>query len=110
MAKSKKPKNMQAGMMDQLRRMQEDIVKAQSELEHETVEASAGGGAVRVVMTGTQVCQSVTIDPQLVDDGDPEMLGDLLMLAVNQAIHDSQSLAAKKLDPMSGGLSALGLG
>lgn len=96
--------------MDQLRRMQEDIVKAQSELEHETVEASAGGGAVRVVMTGTQVCQSVTIDPQLVDDGDPEMLGDLLMLAVNQAIHDSQSLAGKKLDPMSGGLSALGLG
>ena len=110
MAKSKKPKNMQAGMMDQLRRMQEDIVKAQSELEHETVEASAGGGAVRVVMTGTQVCQSVTIDPQLFDDGDPEMLGDLLMLAVNQAIHDSQSLAAKKLDPMSSGLSALGLG
>jgi hypothetical protein len=110
MAKSKKPKNMQAGMMDQLRRMQEDIVKAQSELEHETVEASAGGGVVRVVMTGTQVCQSVTIDPQLFEDGDPEMLGDLLMLAVNQAIHDSQSLAAKKLDPMSGELSALGLG
>ncbi len=110
MAKGKNPKNMQAGMMDQLRHMQEEIVRAQSELEQETVEASAGGGAVRVVMTGTQVCRSVTIDPQLFEDGDPEMLGDLIMLAINQAIHDSQSLAAEKLDPMSGGLSALGLG
>lgn len=110
MAKSKKPKRTQAGMMDQIRRMQEDIMKAQSELEHETIEASAGGGAVRVVMTGTQVCQSIKIDPALLQDEDQEMIEDLILLAINQAIHDSQALAARKLNPMGDGLGSLGLG
>ena len=61
-------------------------------------------------MTGTQVCQSVSIDSGLLEDGDHEMLQDLILLAVNQAIHDSQALAARKLGPLSQGLGGLGLG
>jgi DNA-binding YbaB/EbfC family protein len=110
MGKGILPGGLNKGMIEQLQQMQADLVRAQEELKVETVEASAGGGAVRVVMTGTQVCQSITIDPGLLEDGDHEMLQDLIMLAVNQAIHDSQALAARKLGPLSQGLGGLGIG
>jgi len=99
-----------AGMLAQLQRMQEELRRAQEELAQETVEASAGGGAVRVVMSGTQECHKVTISPDLLAEGDVEMLQDLIMLAVNQAIHDSQALAAKRLGPITGGMSIAGMG
>ncbi len=110
MGKGILPGGLNKGMIEQLQQMQEDLIRAQEELKTETVEASAGGGAVQVVMTGTQVCQSIIIDPGVLEDGDHEMLQDLILLAVNQAIHDSQALAARKLGPLSQGLGGLGLG
>jgi DNA-binding protein YbaB len=65
---------------------------------------------VRVVMSGTQVCKAMVIEPQLLEEGDVEMLQDLLLLAVNQAIQDSQALAARKLGPLTGGLGLPGIG
>lgn len=102
--------NASGGMMSQMRRVQEALVKAQAELAEKTVEASAGGGAVRVVMTGTQECRQVQIAPQLLADGEAEMLQDLIVLAVNQAIHESQALAARMLGPLTGGLGLPGAG
>jgi DNA-binding YbaB/EbfC family protein len=97
-------------MMSQIQRMQEELARAQEELAGELVEASAGGGAVTVVMTGTQECREVRIAPELLQEGEGEMLQDLVMLAVNQAIQDSQSLAAKRLGPLTSGLPFPGLG
>jgi hypothetical protein len=97
------------GMMAQLQRMQEELQRTQQELAEEQVEATAGGGAVKVVMSGTQECQGVVIDPSLLAENDVEMLQDLIMLAVNQAIHNSQALAAQRLGPLTGGMSIPGL-
>jgi DNA-binding YbaB/EbfC family protein len=98
------------GMMEQIQRLQQELQQAQNELAEEVVEVSAGGGAVKIQMTGTQECNSVVIDPDLLEEGDVEMLQDLIMLAINQAVKDSQSLAAQKLGPMTGGFGIPGLG
>ena len=98
------------GLMAQMQRLQEALVKAQAELVDMTVEASAGGGAVRVVMSGTQECRQLHIAPALLTDGDVQMLQDLVLLAVNQAIRDSQALAARTLGPLTGGLGLPGVG
>jgi nucleoid-associated protein EbfC len=95
------------GMAAQLRKLQKDLKEAQAALADETVEARAGGGGVRVVMSGTQECRAVTIAPELLGDDHAERLGDLLCLAVNQAIRDSQSLAARRLGPLAKGLTGL---
>lgn len=97
-------------LLDQVKALQAQLEQARRELAEETVEASAGGGAVRVVMSGTQECKAVHIEEALVKDGDVDMLQDLVLLAVNQAIHDSQALAARKLGPLGGGLAGLGSG
>jgi len=98
-------------MMAQLQRMQEQMEQAQRSLAEETVEVSAGGGAVRIVMTGAQECKAVKLDPALVGDGDAEMLQDLILVAVNQAVQESQEMAAAKLGPLAGaGAGMLGLG
>ncbi|NIS78865.1 MAG: YbaB/EbfC family nucleoid-associated protein [Anaerolineales bacterium] len=97
-------------MMSQFERLQEELSRAQAELAEETVEASAGGGAVRVVMSGTQECREVHVAHHLILERDVEMLQDLILLAVNQAIHDSQVLAARRLDPLTGGLGLPGMG
>jgi hypothetical protein len=89
-------------MMRQVQQMQDRIAKVQTELESETVEASAGGGAVRVVATGTQKVVSVAIDP--VAAGDAEMLQDLVVAAVNEAMQLSKQLAATKMQAVAGGL------
>jgi DNA-binding YbaB/EbfC family protein len=91
-------------LLERLKHMQEELESAQQKLAEETVEASAGGGGVKVVMTGTQVCQSVSIDPGLLAAEEIATLQDLLALAVNQAIKDSQLLAARRLSPLTGGL------
>jgi DNA-binding YbaB/EbfC family protein len=108
MSKGKKPKGGSLNLNAQMKQLQDQLVQAQQDLADETVEASAGGGAVRVVMSGTQECQSVTVDPELLASDDIEMLQDLILLAVNQAIHDSQALAARKLGPLAGGLGSFG--
>ena len=97
-------------LMSQMQNLQDRLMKAQNDLATEMVEASAGGGAVTVRMSGTQECHQVVIDPSLFESGDVEMLQDLLMLAVNQAIHDSQVMAARRLGPLAGGMGAMGGG
>ena len=94
----------QAGMMQQIQKLQEQLVLAQEQLAQETVEYSAGGGAIKVVMSGDQRCQSVTIDPELLKDADVEMLQDLVLTAVNGALDASRAMASERLGPLAGGL------
>jgi DNA-binding YbaB/EbfC family protein len=103
-----------AGMMRQLQKMQEDMLAAQEALANETVEVNVGGGAVTVVITGHQRVQSITIKPEAIDTEDPEWmtdLQDLLVVAVNQAIEQSQAMAAQRMESITGGLGDIpGLG
>ncbi len=98
----------QGGMMQQIKRLQEQMAAAQAQLAEETVTASVGGGAVKVTMTGDQHCRGVVIDPDLLKDMDAEMLQDLLLSAVNLALDDSRKLAEDRMGPLAGGLSGLG--
>ena len=101
--KSPKGKN-PMGMMQNLQKLQEQIQVTQAQLAEETVTATAGGGAVKVEVTGDQRCQAVEIDPALLEDGDVEMLQDLIVAAVNTALEQSRELAAERLGPLAGGL------
>jgi nucleoid-associated protein EbfC len=95
------------GMMKQLQKMQEDMAAAQTALESETVEVSVGGGAVTIVITGHQRVQSITINKDAIDTSDEEWLTDLqdmLVVAVNQAVEQSQTMAAQKMEAITGGL------
>ena len=89
-------------MLRQVQQMQDRMQKVQKELEAETVEATAGGGAVTVVATGTQKVVSVRIDPEAA--GDAEMLQDLVVAAVNEAMEKSKELAAAKMQAVTSGL------
>jgi len=115
MAKGKRrggmPGRMRGGgdLMGQIQKLQEEMLRVQEELGEETVEVSVGGGAVVIVMTGHQRVQSVKIDPAVVDPEDVEMLQDLIMAAVNEAIEKSQALAADRLGALTGGLGLPGL-
>jgi len=95
------------GLMKQVKQMQEQLKKAQKELENETVVGSAGGVAVEVVMTGSQKCRSVSLDPEKTQNMRPENLQALILMAVNDALDKSRKLMAKKLGPLSGGLGGL---
>ncbi len=92
-----------------LQQMQERLLKAQEELGNETVEGTAGGGAVKIAMSGHQKVQSVTIDPEVVDPDDVEMLQDLVAAAVNEAVNKSHELASKRLGAVTGGMKIPGL-
>ncbi len=94
----------QTGMMQQLQRMQKQMEEAQAKLAVETVTATAGGGAIKVVMTGDQKCKSVEINPELLKDMDAEMLQDLVLSAVNMALDQSRELQQKLMGPLAGGL------
>ncbi|HEY4889063.1 MAG TPA: YbaB/EbfC family nucleoid-associated protein [Candidatus Dormibacteraeota bacterium] len=89
-------------MLRQVQQMQDKMNKVQEELETQTVEATAGGGAVKVVATGTQKLVSVTIDPDAASD--TEMLQDLVVAAVNEAMDRSKQLAASKMQAVASGL------
>jgi DNA-binding YbaB/EbfC family protein len=98
-------------MMRQVQQMQADMAKAQEALKSEVVEASAGGGTVTVKITGGLELQEVRIDPEAVDPEDVELLQDLVLAAVNEAIRSAQELAEKRLGGAMGGLGGLeGLG
>jgi DNA-binding YbaB/EbfC family protein len=111
-------------MLQQAQEMMAAQQEAQEALKNERVEASTGGGMVKVVMTGAMELQSIAIDPDAVDPEDVEMLQDMVVAAVNEAIRQAQELAERKLggtaggegfDPMSaldalGGLGGLGGG
>ena len=85
-----------------MRHLEAKLAKAQQELEQATVEASAGGGAVKIVITGQQKVQKVTISPEAVDPAAIDLLEDLVLTAVNDAIARSQELAQKKLSSATG--------
>jgi len=89
-------------MLRQVQQMQDRMNKVQAELETETVEATAGGGAIRVVATGTQKLVSVTIDPAAASE--LEMLQDMVVAAVNEAMEKSKALAASKMQAVAAGL------
>jgi DNA-binding YbaB/EbfC family protein len=95
--------------MRQARQLQQKLEKAQQELEKATVEASSGGGAVTVVITGNQQVQSVKISPEVIDADDVGLLEDLVLTAVNEALRKSQELAANRLGDITGGLKIPGL-
>jgi len=99
-----RPAGGQSGMMQQIQRMQQQLAEAQERLAEESVTATAGGGAIKVTMTGDQRCTAVEIAPELLKDTDAEMLQDLVLSAVNLALDQSRELQAERLGPLAGGL------
>jgi DNA-binding YbaB/EbfC family protein len=96
-------------MLKQVQKMQADMLAAQESLKDEIVESSAGGGMVTVKITGDLEFKAVTIDPQAVDPDDVELLQDMVLAAVNEAVRSAQELASSKLGGIAGGLGGLGL-
>jgi nucleoid-associated protein EbfC len=96
-------------LMRQAQQMQEQMSKAQEELKNETVEASAGGGMVTVKATGGLEITEIKISPQAIDPDDPELLADMILAAVNEALRSAQSLVEAKLGSAMGGMEGLGL-
>ena len=96
-------------MMKQVQQMQAKMEQIQAELEKSEVEATAGGGMVKVVANGRHEIQSITIDPEVVDKDDVEMLQDLVVAAVNQAHQKVQELQAEQMAGLTGGLKIPGL-
>jgi len=90
------------GVMQQIQQLQEQMLKAQEELKNEVVSGSAGGGGVIVEVTGDQRVLSVKVDSGLLEDGDQELLQDMILAAVNQGLEESKKLAEKKLGPLAG--------
>jgi DNA-binding YbaB/EbfC family protein len=97
-------------LMRQMQQMQSRLLKVQEGLASETVEGSAGGGAVTVTMTGQQKVQAVKIDPAVLDPDDVEMLQDLVLAAINDAQTKAQQLAESRLGAVTGGMKIPGLG
>jgi DNA-binding YbaB/EbfC family protein len=97
-------------MMKQVQKMQKDMMVAQEQLASETVESSAGGGMVTVVVSGDLVVKEIKIAAEAIDPDDPELLSDMVMAAVNEAIRQAQELAANKMGGLTGGLDLGGLG
>lgn len=99
--------NMQA-MLKQVQEVQANMEQAQENLKSETVEASAGGGVVKVKMSGDIRLLELSIDPEAVDPEDADMLSDMVTAAVNEGIRAAQELAAKRIEEASGGLAGAG--
>jgi DNA-binding YbaB/EbfC family protein len=89
--------------------MQQEMLRIQSELEAATVSGTAGGGVVSATVTGKQELVSLTIDPSAVDPADVEMLQDLVVAAVNEALRASRDLAEQKMSAVTGGLRLPGM-
>jgi len=100
---------MDKSILRQAQQLQAKLAKAQEELGSITVEATSGGGAVKVVIDGHQKVHSVEISPEAIQSGDVELLQDLVMTAVNEAITKSQELVSKRLSSLTGGLNIPGL-
>ena len=100
--------NMQ-NMMRQAQQMQQNIAKMQAELEEREVETSAGGGVVKVVVTGKKVLKSIEIAPEAVDPDDVEMLQDLVLAAVNEALEKAEEMVQTEMAKVTGGMNLGGL-
>jgi nucleoid-associated protein EbfC len=96
-------------LMQQAQQMQEQMAKAQDELAGEVVEASAGGGMVKVKANGALEILEIKISPEAIDPDDPELLADMVLAAVNEAIRSAQKLVETKLGGALGGMQGLGL-
>lgn len=96
-------------IMKQARQMQEQLASAEDSLKDKEVTASAGGGTVKVIATGDMKITSITIDPEVLKDGDVELLQDMIMAAVNDALASAQELATSKLGDITGGLNIPGM-
>ena len=93
-----------AGLLKQAQKLQDDMARAQAELEQTVVEASSGGGVVTARVSGKQEILEIKIDPKVVDPQDMEMLEDLVVAAVNQALKEARELAEEKMSSLAGGL------
>ena len=100
--------NMQK-MMRQMQKMQADLARVQAELEEMTVEGTAGGGVVTVVVNGNQDVQEIKIQPEAVDPEDVEMLEDLILAAVNDGLRKSRELSASEIEKVTGKLNIPGM-
>jgi DNA-binding YbaB/EbfC family protein len=109
-AKQKPPSNPQTNLMRQMQRMQQDMESAQVALASEIVEGSAGGGVVKATATGTGELRAMSIAPEVVDPEDVEMLEDLVVAAVTEALRAAQELQAKTMGGVTGGLDLGPLG
>ena len=96
-------------LMQQAQQMQAEMMKAQDQLKEETVEASAGGGMVKVTMGGDMTLRSLEISPEAIDPDDPELLQDMVTAAVNEGLRAAQELASTKLGGITGGLGGGGM-
>ena len=95
-------------MMKQAQKMQKEMMRIQEEIEQRTVEASSGGGAATVVVSGKKDIKSIVIKPEVVDPDDVEMLQDLIMAAVNEAIRQADEMVANEMSKLTGGLNLPG--
>ncbi|WP_129600573.1 YbaB/EbfC family nucleoid-associated protein [Anaerophilus nitritogenes] len=113
MAKGKGKMPMMPGnmnnMLKQVQKMQKDMEKMQGELEEKEVEASAGGGAVTVKVNGKKEVLDIKIEPQAVDPDDVEMLQDLIIAAVNEALRKAEEMMSKEMGKITGGMNVPGL-
>lgn len=94
-------------LMQQVQQMQAQMAQAQEDLKKETVEASAGGGMVKVTMSGDMALREITISPEAIDPDDPELLQDMVTAAVNEGIRAAQEMASAKLGGITGGMGGL---
>ena len=100
----------QAAMMKQAQKMQQDLLKMQQDLEEKTYTAQAGGGVVSATVSGKRELTSLTIDPEAVDPEDVEMLQDMVIAAVNEALRAADEASAQSMSRLTGGMNLGGLG
>jgi nucleoid-associated protein EbfC len=101
-------KNMNS-MMKQAQKLQKKMMQTQAELATKTIEASAGGGMVKVIANGAQKIESITLEKEVVDPEDVEMLQDLILAAVNDALNKSQEMVSSEMSKLTGGLNIPGI-
>ena len=99
----------QAAMMKQAQKMQQDLLRMQQELEEQTYTAASGGGVVKATVTGKRELTEVTIDPEAVDPDDVEMLQDMVIAAVNEALRTANDTMEREMGKLTGGLNMPGL-
>lgn len=98
-----------SNMIKQAQKMQQDMLKMQEEIEQQSVEATSGGGAVTVKMSGKKVLEEIKINPEVVDADDVEMLEDLILVAVNDALKKVDDINQSKMSQLTGGMNIPGL-
>ncbi len=96
-------------MMKQAQKLQAKMLKMQEELAEKTIEAAAGGGMVKVVANGRQQVVSIEIDPEVIDPDDADMLQDLVLAAVNDALAKSQEMVSSEMGKLTGGMNIPGM-